>query len=66
MASLRNEGKFRNYISALAATFKTGEALENFTEQGLLAVHNHIKNKVGILPPCLNQCSQNGGDINRY
>ncbi|XP_060587556.1 uncharacterized protein LOC132743060 [Ruditapes philippinarum] len=66
MANLRNERKFRNYISALVATFKTGEALENFTQQGLLAVHNHIQNKVGNLPPCLNQCSQNGGDINRW
>jgi hypothetical protein len=66
MADIRQKRKCRNYISAFVAMHKTGKALENFTKQGLITVHNHIKNTVGNLPSCLNQCSRNVRDINRY
>ncbi|XP_053381158.1 protein TANC1-like [Mercenaria mercenaria] len=63
---LRQNRKCKNYIGAFVATYKTGESLENFTEQGLLSLHNHIKQTLGNMPVCAHQCSRNYRDINRW
>ncbi|XP_045180030.2 uncharacterized protein LOC123539460 [Mercenaria mercenaria] len=66
--NLRRNEKHKNYICALVAVNKTGEALESVTEHGLQTVHNQIQQNLRHLnlPQCVQQCSVNIHDRNRW
>ncbi|XP_045180048.2 uncharacterized protein LOC123539472 [Mercenaria mercenaria] len=71
MAAVRNmrrSEKHKNYVCALVAVNKTGEALGSVTEQGLQTVHNQIQHNLRYLnlPQCVQQCSVNIHDRNRW